>query len=62
MFIIKKNYDDLEHLLKCRVFDIVAVRETRITRKTSLTSNIICKIILLNSHQLNQMQGELSYT
>ena len=39
---LSKNFDDLEHLLKCtnKVFDIVAVSETRITRKTSLTSNI----------------------
>ena len=29
-----KNLDDLEHLLKCtnKVFDIVEVRETRITK------------------------------
>ena len=39
---LHKNSDDLEHLLKCanKVFDIVAVSEIRITRKTSLTSNI----------------------
>ena len=39
---LSKNSDDLEHLLKCtnKVFDIVAVSETRITKKTSLTSNI----------------------
>ena len=39
---LSKNFDDLEHLLKCtnKVFDIVAVSETRITRNTSLTSNI----------------------
>ena len=39
---LSKNFDDLEHLLKCtnEVFDIVAVSETRITRNTSLTFNI----------------------
>ena len=39
---LSKNFDDLEHLLKCtnKVFDIVAVSETRITRKTALTSDI----------------------
>ena len=37
-----KNFDDLQHLLKCtnKVFDIVAVSETRIVKKTSLTFNI----------------------
>ena len=41
-FPLSKTFDDLEHLLKCtnKVFDIVAVSEIRITRKTSLTSNI----------------------
>ena len=39
---LSKTFDDLEHLLKCtnKVFDIVAVSETRITGKASLTSNI----------------------
>ena len=39
---LSKNFDDLEHLLKCtnKICDIVAVIETRIARKTSLTSNI----------------------
>ena len=38
---LSKNLDDLEHLLKCanKTFDIVAVSETRITEKVSLTSN-----------------------
>ena len=37
---LNKNFDDLEHLLKCtnKVFDIVVVSEARITKKTSLTS------------------------
>ena len=39
---LKKNFDDLQHLLKCtnNVFDIVTTSETRIMKKTSLTSNI----------------------
>ena len=39
---LNKNFDDLQHLLKCtnKIFDIVAVSETRIVEKTSLTSNI----------------------
>ena len=39
---LNKNFDDLEHLLKCtnKVFDIIAVTETRITKQTSLTINI----------------------
>ena len=36
------NFDYIQHLLKCtnKVFDIVAVSETRIMKKTSLSSNI----------------------
>ena len=39
---LNKNFDDLEHLTKCtnKVFDINAVTETRITKQTSLTTNI----------------------
>ena len=39
---LNKNFDDLQHLLKCtnNVFDIVGVSETRTMKKTSLTSNI----------------------
>ena len=39
---LNKNFDDLQHLLKCtnKVFDIVAVSETRIMKKTSSTYNI----------------------
>ena len=43
MFI--KNFDDFQHLLKSakKFFDVVAVTETRIMKKTSLTSNINLK-------------------
>ena len=36
------DFDDLDHLLKCtnKVFDIIAVSETRITKQSSLTPNI----------------------
>ena len=42
---LNKSFDDLDHLLKCKnkVFDIIAVIETRITKQTSLTSNINLK-------------------
>ena len=39
---LNKNFDYLDHLLKCtyQVFDIITVTETRITKQTSLTTNI----------------------
>ena len=39
---LSKTFDDLQHLIKCtnKAFDIVAVSETRITRKTALNFNI----------------------
>ena len=41
-FSSNKNLNDLQHLLKCtsKVFDIAAVSETRIMKKTSLTPSI----------------------
>ena len=38
---LNKNFDDLDHLLKCtnKVFDIITVTETRITKQNSLTTN-----------------------
>ena len=38
----KQNFDDLDHLLKCtnKVFDIIAVTETRIAKQTSFSTNI----------------------
>ena len=37
-----KNFDDLEHLLKCtnEILDIIISSETRITKQTPFTSNI----------------------
>ena len=39
---LNKKFDDLDHLLKFtnKVFDIIAVIETRITKQTSLTTNV----------------------
>ena len=39
---LNKNFDDIDHLLRCtkKVFDIIAVTETRNTKQTSLTTNI----------------------
>ena len=46
-----KNFDDLDHLLKCtnKVFGIVAVSETRITKKTPLASDINLQNYSFNS-------------
>ena len=35
---LNKNFDDLQHLLSCtkKFFDIIAIRETRITKQTEL--------------------------
>ena len=43
---LNKNFDDLDHLPKCKkkVFDIIVVSETRITKQTSLTTNINLKL------------------
>ena len=42
---LNKNFDHLEYILKCtnKSFDIIAVSETRISKKTSLTCNIKLK-------------------
>ena len=42
---LNKNFDDLDHLLKCtnKVFDIIVASETRITKQASLTTNINLK-------------------
>ena len=39
---LSKNFDDLGHLVKYanKIFDIVAVSESRTTRKTPITTNI----------------------
>ena len=42
---LNKNFDDLEYLLKCtnKSFDIIAVSETRMSKKIFLTCNINLK-------------------
>ena len=41
---LSKNFDDLQHLLSCtKKNDIIAVRETRITKKVSLLNNMKLK-------------------
>ena len=42
---LKRNFDDLDELFKFtnKVFDIIAVSETRITKQTSLTTNVELK-------------------
>ena len=39
---LNKNFDDLQHLLSCAKtkFDIIAIRETRITKQISLSNNL----------------------
>ena len=39
---LNKNFNDLLYLLKCtnKSFDIIAVSETRLSKKTSLTANV----------------------
>ena len=39
---LNKHFDDLQHLLSCtkKDFDIIAIRETRITKQVSLLNNL----------------------
>ena len=39
---LNKNFDDLQHLLSCTKtkFDIIAIRETRITKQIPLSNNL----------------------
>ena len=57
---LNKNFDDLEYLLKCtnKSFNIIAVTETRISKKTSLICNINLKTVLLNQLSQNPQQVE----
>ena len=58
---LNKNFDHLEYILKCtnKSFDIIAVSETRISKKTSLTFNINLRSYSLNEPQQNPQQVEL---
>ena len=39
---LNKNFDDLQHLLTCtkKIFDIIAISETRITKQVFLLNNL----------------------
>ena len=56
---MKENFDGLEYLLKCtsKSFDIIAVSETRISKKTSLTCNISLKNYSFESTQTESSAG-----
>ena len=56
---LNKNFDDLDHLLKCtnKVFDIIAVTETRITKSTSLLLIFTWEIMPLSLPLLNLQLG-----
>ena len=42
---LNKNFDDLQHLLSCtqKIFDVIAINKTRITKNVSLTNNLTIK-------------------
>ena len=54
---LNKNFDDLVYLLKCtnKTFDIIAVSETRIFKKTSVISNVN-----LNNYSFESVRTESS--
>ena len=61
---LNKNFDDLDHLLKCtnKAFDIIAVTETKITKPTSLLLIFTWEIMPLNLPLLNLQLGACSIT
>ena len=42
---LSRNFDDLQHLLSCtnKIFDIIAITETRIKENVSITNNLSIK-------------------
>ena len=52
---LNKYFGDPDHLPKCtnKVFDVIAVSETRITKQTLLTTNINLKVLPLSLPLLN---------
>ena len=56
---MNKNFGDLEYLLKCtkKSFDITAVSETRISKKTSLTWNVNLKNYSFESTSTESSEG-----
>ena len=60
---LNKNFDDLEHLLKCtnKVFDIISVTETRFAKQTPLLT-LTWEIMPLSLPLLNLQLGARSST
>ena len=60
---LNKHFDDLVYLLKCtnKNFDIIAVSETRISKKTSLTSNINLNNYYFETTPMLYVSNRLSY-
>ena len=56
---MNKHFDDLDHLLKCtnKVFDIIVVNETRITKETTLNT---CTNIRMKNYSFEFTSGALS--
>ena len=61
---LNTNFDAFDYLLKYtnKVFDIISVSETRITKQTSLTTNKTWKIMPLSLPLLNLQLGSHSST
>ena len=55
---LNRNFDDFQHLLSStkKVFDIIAVSETRITKQVSLLNNLNFNNYLLNLLQPRLLQ------
>ena len=60
---LNKNFDDLAYLLKCtnKNFDIIAVSETRISKKTSTTSNVKLNISFESTPTESSAGGRMLY-
>ena len=52
---LSRNFDDLQHLLSCtnKIFDIIAMTETRIKENVSITNNLSVKNYSIEFTQLN---------
>ena len=62
--LFKQHFDDPDHLLKCtnNISGIIDVRGTRITKQTSLTTNINLKNYAIELPLLNLQLGTRSST
>ena len=56
---LNKNYDNRDEVFHCtnKVFDIIAVNEARITKQTSLTSNINLKNYTIQTLSADFLNG-----